>query len=401
MQANRSTDDDTGESSQPRRKSNSADVRKQRKRDTDRIAQREHRKRQRQYVQDLEVELAFLKQQPSHSQISQLCEENKQLRQEVNCYRQTILSIQSLIADETQAQVRPGGTASLTLSSPARASIAGAFTSPGSPSTDRARIDAVDAVHAVDAVGAGANEEEASPASGVPAESQPAFSITPPPTVAHNTQPVLHNIMYTDSGVDSNAALWLNDFRSPGSMRGLLDVDQFASGPHVTGHASSHQGMLWRFDLPHAANSPGPGPGPSPDRPAHDACSWLLNLTPPTPSYLMRTSPQDPDLPPQATAQAPAASGLPLHRMISCISTMPKPNDNGIYGIIDKVRSQSLSTPLSREKPTLAEFLLDNSSNMLSESLKEYLEAYRRSDKKSTFLAVYWTIYTLLVARPA
>ncbi|KAM5341808.1 hypothetical protein ACJ41O_014839 [Fusarium nematophilum] len=59
------------------------DTKKQRKRDTDRLAQREHRRRQKQHIQDLEAEVSLLKQQPSHSQVVQLVEENKLLKEEV------------------------------------------------------------------------------------------------------------------------------------------------------------------------------------------------------------------------------------------------------------------------------------------------------------------------------
>lgn len=59
------------------------DAKKQRKRDADRLAQREHRRRQKQHIQDLEAEIRLLKEQPSRGQVVQLVEENRLLKEEV------------------------------------------------------------------------------------------------------------------------------------------------------------------------------------------------------------------------------------------------------------------------------------------------------------------------------
>lgn len=81
----------------PRRRSNGEDIRKsscainseevnsrkERKRASDRAAQREHRKRQRQYVEELESQLEMVK-QGSHSQsVATLMAENEKLKTEV------------------------------------------------------------------------------------------------------------------------------------------------------------------------------------------------------------------------------------------------------------------------------------------------------------------------------
>jgi hypothetical protein len=62
-----------------------AQARKERKRENDRLAQREHRKRQRQYVEELEAQLELFRQAPGAGELSSLLEENQQLRKEVNC----------------------------------------------------------------------------------------------------------------------------------------------------------------------------------------------------------------------------------------------------------------------------------------------------------------------------
>lgn len=58
-------------------------ARKARKRATDRLAQREHRRRQKLYVEELESQLKGLKHKSTANQVSILMEENGRLRNEV------------------------------------------------------------------------------------------------------------------------------------------------------------------------------------------------------------------------------------------------------------------------------------------------------------------------------
>lgn len=58
--------------------------RKERKRVTDREAQREHRKRKRQHVEELESKIDFLKRNHASSQVAVLMKENEELRKEVS-----------------------------------------------------------------------------------------------------------------------------------------------------------------------------------------------------------------------------------------------------------------------------------------------------------------------------
>ena len=57
--------------------------RRERKRATDREAQREHRKRKKQYVEDLEAKIAFMKDNSCSHQVATLLKENEDLRQQV------------------------------------------------------------------------------------------------------------------------------------------------------------------------------------------------------------------------------------------------------------------------------------------------------------------------------
>lgn len=59
-----------------------AKLRRERKRQTDRNAQREHRKRQKQYIEELEAQITLLK-SPGPSETSQLATQNIRLREEV------------------------------------------------------------------------------------------------------------------------------------------------------------------------------------------------------------------------------------------------------------------------------------------------------------------------------
>jgi hypothetical protein len=71
--------------------------RKERKRATDREAQREHRKRKKQYVEELEAKIEFMKATSCTDQVATLLRENEDLRQQVKnstrSYRLTTLNI--------------------------------------------------------------------------------------------------------------------------------------------------------------------------------------------------------------------------------------------------------------------------------------------------------------------
>lgn len=58
-------------------------LRRERKRATDRVAQREHRRRQKLYIEDLESQLAFIREGSTSQQVGELMRENKMLRDEV------------------------------------------------------------------------------------------------------------------------------------------------------------------------------------------------------------------------------------------------------------------------------------------------------------------------------
>lgn len=67
------------------------------KRHTDRVAQQRHRQRQRNYIAELEAQLLLLK-EGSSGQITQLIEENAQLRQEVGAPFPVALASSALAA---------------------------------------------------------------------------------------------------------------------------------------------------------------------------------------------------------------------------------------------------------------------------------------------------------------
>lgn len=67
----------------PESQKNVADSRRDRKRAADRVAQREHRRRQKKYVEELEAKLEFIKQNTSSDRVTQLLIENENLKEEV------------------------------------------------------------------------------------------------------------------------------------------------------------------------------------------------------------------------------------------------------------------------------------------------------------------------------
>lgn len=70
-------------------------LRRERKRTTDRAAQREHRRRQKLYVEELEAQLALVREGNAGEQVAQLMKENERLQKEV-CSPRTFKSMHRL-----------------------------------------------------------------------------------------------------------------------------------------------------------------------------------------------------------------------------------------------------------------------------------------------------------------
>lgn len=85
-----------------------------------------------------------------------------------------------------------------------------------------------------------------------------------------------------------------------------------------------------------------------------------------------------------------------IHRSLSHVLMPPLPQDMYVHEIIEKARSNTLSRRMLLDAPTLADFLVDNPTNVLSADLKKYLEPVRRSRRTAEYLGTYWVSYLLL-----
>lgn len=85
-----------------------------------------------------------------------------------------------------------------------------------------------------------------------------------------------------------------------------------------------------------------------------------------------------------------------IHRSLSHVLMPPLPQDIYVHEIIERARSNALSRRMLLDAPTLADFLVDNSTNVLSSDLKKYLEPLRRSKRTIEYLGTYWVSYLLL-----
>ncbi|KAH8807590.1 hypothetical protein F5884DRAFT_343927 [Xylogone sp. PMI_703] len=85
-----------------------------------------------------------------------------------------------------------------------------------------------------------------------------------------------------------------------------------------------------------------------------------------------------------------------IHRSFSHVLMPPRPQDMYVHEIIERARSNALSRRMLLDAPTLAEFLVDNPTNVLSADLKKYLESVRRLRRTAEYLGTYWVSYLLL-----
>lgn len=84
------------------------------------------------------------------------------------------------------------------------------------------------------------------------------------------------------------------------------------------------------------------------------------------------------------------------HRSLPHVLMPPLPEDTYVHEIIERARSNAVSRRMLLDAPTLADFLVDNPTNVLSADLKKYLEPVRRSRRTAEYLGTYWVSYLLL-----
>uniref|UniRef100_A0A0D2YE18 BZIP domain-containing protein n=1 Tax=Fusarium oxysporum (strain Fo5176) TaxID=660025 RepID=A0A0D2YE18_FUSOF len=340
-----------------------AESRRAKKRQTDRNAQRQHRKRQKQYIEGLEAQISLLK-SAGKTEASQIAAQNLQLQDEAFAVRSSSFN------DTTQVRptVQPAPVAvDDHLQSTGLSDLDGLMVHDTTSRHDLpddlihcATLDLHDSSHLLNTDG---NEMDAILGDDFqlanmdhPDENDRAtteFSHSQSLTVRNKDSDHFSTMdssqIQTPRGHESEAAMSMRWISSPSHLlRDNNDMDHF---PEVE-DSSSHQREKQR--------TPDPLDGFTE---LFDACmKHNLPAFRPSMSMLMFSS---------------AAKDVLLHDMIQRASQNPE----------------------SIGPPVLIDFLVDNKQNSLSTDLKMYLEPVRKTRRTSEYLATYWVLYLLLRVR--
>ncbi|KAF2008865.1 hypothetical protein BU24DRAFT_456092 [Aaosphaeria arxii CBS 175.79] len=389
-------------------------LRRERKRTTDRAAQREHRRRQKLYVEELEMQLARVREGSVNDQVAQLMRENERLQKELNKYRSFFNSVEDLVMDEWQQENRKkhGMTASRVVDS----------ASGNEHGNGNSNVSDDNNCIGHDNQSIGRNFHRAASPSQNPAEHNHA---TPNPSapqdaalnvVLNGTQlPTQPHSNFLNSGSQSSPTI---ERVEPTLVNGTSEQ---ADGPSSWTYMSPQGAFDWsrpsfeNVSLQHCqpqVNTQAPNVMWNDNASSFDGskqpdllqiaqgdfvadCTQgsspqqIASLPLPCPSFF---SLDLNELDPALIFAPPNHAGPLIHQLLPRILEPQNAEDHHIQSIVERARIHD--TRLT--SPTLADFLCDNPDNELSTAIKHYLEPVRRTRRTIEFLATYWVLYLLL-----
>ncbi|KAL5317711.1 hypothetical protein ACEPPN_014809 [Leptodophora sp. 'Broadleaf-Isolate-01'] len=412
----------------PSAETQGAQARKARKRATDRVAQREHRRRQKVYVEELEAQVRVLKQQSVADQIGVLLLENEGLRTELKELKAFCSAIESLVNGRSKVHAEPefngpvsekqnGATESANFHSPLVSQVSlGGLNDKDAPDTHSIAISdpmtdnmtrlthdcmAPDAQHQHDDTTTQQQVscqdtstsllfQQAGPTESSFDAVRDWWGIS-----LHEAHDLGHS-----SYSKMDTPMWLNNFFAVGSLSPSSQFhdlgnpvslsstrEQHNSDTHFSQHESSSDMDVNMINKNHV-----------------DASQWELTELPEQHFQIQEPSPKD--ISSLRSADRNSAGGSPnstrtkfevqIHRSLPHVLMPPLPQDVYVHEIIERARSNTVSRRMLLDAPTLANFLVDNSANVLSNDLKKYLEPVRRSRRTAEYLGTYWVSYLLL-----
>ncbi|KAJ4177318.1 hypothetical protein NW755_013914 [Fusarium falciforme] len=361
--------------------------RAEKKRQTDRIAQQKHRKRQREHIAQLEKQLQVI-QQGGESEIAQLVSENAKLREEMQQLYELVDRLQEVVQIGSEIKSRFEARRKDHHQSPGQewALQHGSGPSEQLVVDDRATLD-------VDTETLGASE--VMPATGMPNSSTEHVlgnidMILPDITTGNDThlESTSGVSIVSSTGSSSDNSLW-----SHGSAVHVLDpVANWWLDPH-------HDTSGARVQRPLMASS-----YPDPDICKTDVCTaeWEEFHTDDSGvqpgdgasnrEQVFRTSRTTP-AGIKGLYTGSLASVFSVHpcSKLPCFISPSPPRDAEMHRILNIARSQIYDIG----PPTFTDFLLSNPKNTLSIELKVFTEPMRLMKKSSEFLAAYWILYLL------
>ncbi|KAH6677854.1 hypothetical protein F5X68DRAFT_264014 [Plectosphaerella plurivora] len=349
-----------------------AETRRARKRQTDRVAQQQHRKRQKQYIEELESQVALLKSASQNQAASRLAIQNLKLQTELKQLYGMWDEMEGLM--KRQMEFR-------------RASILNELLDSGCSS----EMTPSASEHPLDDGGAPVGEElDESEANfpGVPTTlEEPEAMDSIDVTHAQIPEDAAIDVHLNDAGESSDWAHAVDPALRDGST--FFDVD--TTPIQMLAQESGWIPWFQRQQL-----------GRQPTQPR----SITRSSRRPTPSSsprVRRASTPPPDI------ISPGLFG-PIENFDdlfgACIGqyfpamspslfpSMPFPTllgDESVRPIIERAKQ----SPHSIGPPTLEDFLFDNPRNTLSTDLKTFLSPVRQARNVSEFLATYWLLYLL------
>ncbi|KAH7169885.1 hypothetical protein EDB81DRAFT_637426 [Dactylonectria macrodidyma] len=374
------------QSSKPNNIVNDAEKRRERKRFTDRVAQRQHRKRQKLHIEELEAQLRALK-SGGQSEVAQLTAHNARLYDELkHLYglwdeMEDLLRRQRLLRGHSALRATCGST------SPHPDPHSSAF---GEGVTTQNVMSELTA----DLIDRGATQPVGS---NTQRSADPGFaSMEVTRDSEEKDEPAIDlgdpGLAFSDNAVASDVyrSQWTPPDDPSGGIHQLcqtIPTPRSSSQLVPNGHTSRNQ--LQRSDEQRVDI----------DAEAFNTMDWAqihqqldssLSHMPPhddQTAYVGRWMP-----PPSPVSLSVPLAAMQQSQSLPMFLVPPLPKDKEVHAILDRARA-NISTI---GPPSLSDFLFDDPKNTLSIDLKTLLAPVRQARRTSEFLAAYWVMYLLL-----
>ncbi|KAJ3535515.1 hypothetical protein NM208_g7106 [Fusarium decemcellulare] len=415
-----------------------AEQRRERKRQTDRNAQRQHRKRQKQYIEELEAQITLLK-APGPTETSQLATQNIMLQDELKQMYSLWDEMEHIL--HRQRELRKQSILNLPpMVSHGCATPNEDGNQDNNPGPQELMVDSINVIN--DLSGHSATHQEPEITHG-PSESiglsgledlmlhESTAASHMPGILSQDTDLDLDTNfdMFTthDGSIDKilNGGSHLFDESNAGSIpvadppaaqispvhdrhQPLSVLDQLSAIPAQTSRSRPHTETRALIRSPRRSKRTRGRNSAKTDSTPHDQDQTLGFAAQNEPSWEDITSSRQPDTLdgfmelfgaymehciPALSPTIWSIDGAPEScQNLPMLLSPPLPRDKPLHTIIERASKN----PDTIGPPTLVDFLFDNPRNTLSVDLKKYLAPVQKARRTSEFLATYWVLYLFL-----